>query len=365
MKKILLLLVFLSVGLSANAQPRHKTKNLIIVTLDGYRWKELFTGAEKALINNKKFTNNPKALKKKFWANSSQQRRKKLMPFFWNVIAKKGQIYGNRTLGNKVNVANPYWFSYPGYNEIFTGFPDKRINSNNYPANPNTNVLEFINKQPDFKRKVAAFASWDAFRRILNAKRSGFPVNDGYMNVKKNLNGKPLNEEQKALSFDQHNLPKIFGSERLDGTTYAIAKEFLKVNHPRVFYIGFGDTDDFAHQGHYGFYLRAAHYTDVMIKNLWDYLQSTPQYKNKTTLLITTDHGRGYGKEWTSHGSSIKHSNEIWFAVMGPDTPAAGEVKKQEQLYQKQFAQTMAHFLGRDFKADHPVGKRIKSVIKQ
>jgi hypothetical protein len=365
MKELLVtLLGVLLFSTTVCAQPHHKTKNLIIITLDGYRWQEVFTGADAGLINNKKFTDHPKALKQKFWAGTPKKRRKKLMPFLWNVVAKKGQIYGNRKPGNDVNVANPYWFSYPGYNEIFTGYPDKRINSNSYPANPNTNVLEFINKQPDFKGKVAAFASWDAFSRILNEKRSGFPVNDGYEDVKANLNGKPLTESQKELNFDQHNLPKIFGSERLDGSTYAIAREYLKVNHPRVFYIAFGDPDDFAHQGKYGSYLESAHYIDAMIRDLWNYLQSDSRYKNKTTLFITVDHGRGNGSQWTSHGSSIKHANEIWFAVMGPDTPAKGVMKTKEQIYQKQFAQTMAHFLGLEFKADHPVAKRIKSVVK-
>ena len=73
------------------------------------------------------------------------------MPFMCSVVAKKGQLYGNRTLGNKVNNANPYWFSYPGYNEIMTGYADTLINSNKYPANPNVTVLEYLNKQPKIK----------------------------------------------------------------------------------------------------------------------------------------------------------------------------------------------------------------------
>ena len=75
-----------------------------------------------------------------------QERRQKLMPFFWNTIATKGMLFGNRTIGNKVDVANPHWFSYPGYNEILTGYPDTAINSNEYPPNPHTNVFAFLNQ---------------------------------------------------------------------------------------------------------------------------------------------------------------------------------------------------------------------------
>lgn len=366
MKKLLSLILLLSVtvALPFQAEAQRQTENLVIVTLDGYRWQEVFTGADKALINNEEFTDDPETLMEKFGADTPRQRREILMPFLWNVVAKKGQIYGNRELGNNVNVANKYWFSYPGYSEIFTGYPDERVDSNSYPSNPNTNVLGFINKQPEFEGKVVAFGSWNAFSRILNEERSDFPVNSGYELVTENLNGEPLTETQKMLNDYQRHTPRFIGSERLDASTFAMAFEYLKVNKPRVLYIGFGDTDVFAHRGKYGMYLNAAHYTDAMIKKLWDYLQSTPQYKNKTTLLITVDHGRGYGTEWTSHGSSVDHTSDIWFAVMGPDTPSTGVMSDENQLYQKQFAQTMAYFLGLTFEADHPVADRIESVIE-
>ena len=67
--------------------------------------------------------------------SSALQSRKKLLPFFWNVIQQKGQLYGNRLYGNKVNVSNSYKFSYPGYNEIFTGYPDLYVNSNSAKNN--------------------------------------------------------------------------------------------------------------------------------------------------------------------------------------------------------------------------------------
>lgn len=48
--------------------------------------------------------------------------------------------------------------------------------------------------------------------------------------------------------------------------------------------------------------------------------------KNKTTLFITVDHGRGdiEKEKWTSHNNKIQDAHEIWFAVMGPDTPVRG-----------------------------------------
>ena len=111
---------------------------------------------------------------------------------------------------------------------------------------------------------------------------------------------------------------------RLDVFTHHYALEELKKNKPKVVYISYGETDDYAHEGHYDQYLKSARQTDAYIKELWDSLQSDPQYKNKTTLVITTDHGRGTHPKntWQHHGKSIVGAGEIWIAILGPDTPA-------------------------------------------
>ena len=142
-KHLVMRTVFVIVSLlfitSISAQ--HKTKNVILLSTDGYRWKELFGGADSALLFNKKYTSQDSSwLMQKYWAADATTRREKLMPFVWSEIAKHGQIYGNRDLGNLVNVKNKYWFSYPGRSETFTGYYDSLVNSNEYPDNPNVNV---------------------------------------------------------------------------------------------------------------------------------------------------------------------------------------------------------------------------------
>ena len=108
---------------------QRKTENLIIVTLDGMRWEEVFGGVDSAIIINKNFTRDSDEVIKNFWSDNVNERRKKLFPFLWTTVTTNGQLYGNRNVGCNVNNANPYWFSYPGYNEIFTGYPDTAVNS--------------------------------------------------------------------------------------------------------------------------------------------------------------------------------------------------------------------------------------------
>lgn len=336
-----------------------KAENIIIITLDGMRWQEVFGGADSLLINDSSFVHNRKDLRQKFWSASAEERRKKLFPFLWNTVAGNGQLYGNRWHNNKVNNANPYWFSYPGYNEIFTGFPDDSVNSNDKILNKNINVLEYLNQQPAFKGKVAAFTSWDVFDAIFNEPRAGFLVSSGFDTVK-----------IKSPAFDllnemQFNSPKPLGDGvRPDFITYSIAKEYVKQFKPKVLYIGFDETDDYAHEGKYDQYLYSAQMIDKWLNDLWNYIQAQPQYKNKTALLITTDHGRGdkIKKEWTSHGTKIADASEMWLAIMGPGIEAKGEMKSEGQYYQRQAATTIAALLGYQFKPQHPVMQPLVSV---
>lgn len=366
------LMMLLSAPLFAQ-KTTHKTKNIVLILIDGYRWQELFHGAEYDLLTSPKFnTMDSLQRMKEFWSDNVNERREKLMPFTWSYIAKHGQIYGDRDLGNDVNVKNPYWISYPGRAEVLSGFVDLKINSNNYGINTNPNILEFLNHQKGYEGKVATFACWSATGRCLNKPGSKMLINVPWINpgtdqmAWENIEGPHLTNQEILANEIQHYAPKIFGDdERLDFEVYALAKSYIQAKHPKVIYIDFGDTDEYGHEGKYDHYLLDAHNLDAMIGKLWNMMQKDPFYKDNTTFMIFPDHGRGLGDEWTSHGSGIPHSNETWFIVWGPDIKHLGEVKTHEQIYQEQYAATAAKVLGFNYQLkDHIPGKVIESVIK-
>lgn len=358
--KIVLVSV-LSLGAMAAFGQTRKTENVVLITLDGFRWQEVFHGADSSFMKQQQHLHDP-AVKDKYWRNTQAERRMALMPFMWSTIAKQGQLYGNRDLGSYVNVTNRMWFSYPGYNEILTGrADDARINTNDKIYNPNTNVLEFINQQPSFKGKVAAFTSWDVFPYIINDKRSGVVVSTGV----KPVEGKSLTEREKMMNQLINSIPNPLNDVRLDAFTFYYGMEYLKKNKPRVMYFAFDETDDFAHGGEYAAYLNAAHYIDGFIGELWTSLQSDPQYKGKTSLIITVDHGRGVDAEnWKHHGDKVPEADQIWLAVLGPDTTPAGEVKGAPQLYQRQVASTLAALLGLTFTSSSTPAEAIQPALR-
>ena len=82
-------------------------------------------------------------------------------------------------------------------------------------------------------------------------------------------------------------------------------------------------------------------------------MQSMPEYRDCTTLILTTDHGRGDNRiDWKNHGEKIENSEFIWMAVMGPDTPHT--IIKGTTVTQSQIAATVAACLGYDYPKEQP-----------
>jgi hypothetical protein len=347
--------------LVVSAQAQRKTENVILLMSDGLRWQEVFGGAESILLTKESGVNNIDAVKKKYWRDTPSARREALMPFFWSTVAKHGQIYGNRHLGSPAHVTNGMNFSYPGYNETITGFADPRIDSNNKFPNPNVSVFEWLNKKPAFKGKVAAFGSWDVFPFIFNRDRAGHVMIGAF----EPLTGvkSPTIELINKLKLKT---PLQWAGEPFDSLMSYQAFEYMKVKRPRATFIGFGETDEFAHEGKYEEYLNAARHFDEFVAELWDWIQSTPQYKDKTTLILTCDHGRGAAADggWKSHGAKVVGSEAIWIGILGPDTPALGERSGIPAVTQNQIAATLAALLGEDYNAAQPkAGAPIKDAL--
>ena len=349
--RVIIVALFCFMAASVFAQVL-KTENIIIITLDGYRWQELFEGADPRIINNPKYVNDTGVVSA-FGTGDENEKREKLMPFMWNVVAKQGQLYGNRNFRNKANCTNFYLISYPGYSEMLVGFPGA-ISSNKEKVNPNPTVLEYISKQAGYRDEVVAFTTWDAFPYILREKKSGIYVNAGKERAVGNLSAreKAINEELKTADH------------RTDQQTFDLAFEYLKKEKPRVLFLGFDGTDFHGHGGRYDEYLKSASEADRMIEALWKWTQLQPEYKDKTTFFITTDHGRGMGKNtWKTHKIVAPGSRHIWFAVLGPDTPAFGELKFKGKYYQKQVAKTLGAFLGMQFQPRRNSGEVIQTMV--
>jgi hypothetical protein len=163
----------------------------------------------------------------------------------------------------------------------------------------------------------------------------------------------------------QKQVPSPWHNVRLDAFTSGFAQEYILAYQPKVIYVALGETDDFAHQGNYPQYLRGANRADQFIAQLWTLLQTIEQYKGKTNLVITVDHGRGNSpKTWQHHGSAkaikgyldalnqyndgIPGADQVWLAAMGPDVKNLQEMQHKKSFSLDQVAATAIQLLSLD-----------------
>jgi len=341
-------------GAAASAgAPRWATRNVVLIVCDGLRWQEIFTGADPGLLNEEaggSWTPIP-VLRAAYWSDDVAERRAKLFPFVWGTLATQGQLFGNQLRGSVAHVTNPMWFSYPGYNEMSTGLADPRIDSNEYGPNPNVSVFEWLATRPAFAGKVEIFGTWETFHDIFNERRSHLPIRSGANLV----DGSDTSESGRLLSQLYRTTTRLEVSDPYDSFLSVALAKHLEKHRPRVLFVGFGDTDNFAHLGHYDMVLNAAHNFDTFLGALWTQMQSLPEYRGKTTFIVTADHGRGSGpEEWKEHGVEQKGSENVWIGVLGPDTPPLGERHDIPAVTQAQIAATVAAAVGEDYAAAKP-----------
>src|SRR6185503_18247213 len=75
--------------LGALALPgERKTENVVLVTYDGLRWQEVFSGADEVLLTKENGgVRDVQAERKAFWRDTPEARREALLPFLWGTVA--------------------------------------------------------------------------------------------------------------------------------------------------------------------------------------------------------------------------------------------------------------------------------------
>ena len=324
------------------------TEFVFLVSADGLRHQELFNGIDPRLSDDTHLESsgieNLEAFREQYWNEDSSARRHLLMPFFWSYLAGQGVILGNRDKGSAVHLKNPHRFSYPSYAEILNGQPQTAVDSNDRVFSPRPTLLEYLREElGGTPYKSAAFASWDVFNWITMHTEGNIYCNAGYEPPPLEMNAPEL-ERLSRLQFD---MKTPWDTVRHDAVTLGLAIAYVKQFKPNFLYLALGETDDWAHERRYDRMVQMIRLFDDALRDLWSTLQSTEPYRGRTTLVVTTDHGRGQGLEdWTSHGSEVPGSEETWIAVFGPDTPNRGELQNIPAYTQSHIAATILRFYG-------------------
>jgi hypothetical protein len=277
------------------------------------------------------------------------------MPFFWSLVTEHGSIAGEARLGSVVRLRNRHRFSYPGYAEMLLGEPhDAEITSNDAVQNPYATVLESVAARLKLAPgQVATFASWSVFRQISERTPGATFVNAGVAPLELRT------ADVQLMNVLQAEARTPWEGTRFDVFTFRHAMAYLASARPRMLYLAFDETDDWAHDGRYDRLLDAYARTDGYLRELWIWLQSQPDYRGRTHLLITTDHGRGHTPAgWRNHGKDVAGAEDVWIALVSPRIAKRGSWRDAPPLTTSQVAATLASWMGIDWNADHPKADR-------
>ncbi|MDP2727646.1 MAG: sulfatase-like hydrolase/transferase [Dehalococcoidia bacterium] len=109
-------------------------------------------------------------------------------------------------------------------------------------------------------------------------------------------------------------------ADTFDGEDDQVWQEVQRVmdkQQPSIIVINFPSTDKRGHEGDWDGYLGAIRNFDRIANELWNKIQSSSHYRNKTTLIITNDHGRS-DRDWRVHGDDTEGSHRIMLLALGP-----------------------------------------------
>lgn len=262
-----------------------------------------------------------------------------VMPFVWDTLVPGGVLYG---AGSNVRVSNGLNFSGPGYTELFTGAARADVTSNDDRRYGHRTVFEVVRAAAARSTDVAAFTSWTTQAR-LTATEGGTFVSQGPFEPLP----APLRDDARLArlatleSWVRHDDASL----RHDAFTHDLALAWLVRYRPTLLHIGYGETDVDAHARRYDRYLAMLHDVDRMLSELMHAVWADPVLAESTTLVITTDHGRGATPDdWTDHGRDVANAARWWFLASGAGVMPRGVVA--DAMLQAQTAPTILRLLG-------------------
>ena len=261
--------------LCAATGARAERPSVVLLTLDGVRWQELLRGTDPELGDGR------------------------VLPVFTRFhddLKTRGVFYPEARLSNAVAI------SLPAYASILSGrFSDCEGNGCGRTRVPT--LPEHLRAAGAFAATdLALFASWEKLPLAAERTPGHLVVNAAY---------EAFGGDHADLDAAQAAEPAPWEGARLDKYTLAHGLRYLRTHHPRFLTISLNDADEQAHRGDYPAYIEALRAYDRAIAEVAVTLAEMGADGRETTLIVTTDHGRGQRGGWRDHGHN-PDSERVW-----------------------------------------------------
>ncbi len=317
---------------------------VILVTLDGVRAEDVFDGADPSLRR----TVDVARLTRPF----------AVMPRTHQLIARGGVALGADRPGcGTVRTASGANVSLPGYLEIFTG----RTTSCRDNGCAQTERATVLDEAADAGLTVASIGSWNVLDHAVSRGNPGVFVETG---THRWPGTRPLADapfEQLVAAGERVGAYPGSGWYRPDAYTSAIALHYMKAASPAVFHVGLGDADEWGHRDDYAAYLAAIGKADAFIGELADLLDAMAEPGARTTVIVTTDHGRN--SDFRHHGPSSASSSRSFVLAFGARVEPQGIACASHDVTLADIAPTMRALVGLPADPARDSGRVIPEIV--
>ena len=303
-------------------------QTLVLFAVDGVRWRDVFEGVEEKRALEQ-------GLPRKRIVGAAA-----LTPNLHRLMAR-GAVLG--APGEPVGIAasGPNFVSLPGYMEMLTGRSPSGCLDNNCKRVTSPTIADEFAALPGVRPiDVGVIASWPGIGRAASREPSQITLSVG----------RTSGATRDRLRFDKHESQLLaegerdghgpgYGDFRRDTATAAIALYYLRKIRPRFLFIGLGETDEYAHHNNYGGYLDALHFADHVVGQVADELAALRREGRRTTLFVTTDHGRS--RHFVNHGAFAPESARTWLVAAGWGIEPCGETAPGHERHTANVAATL------------------------
>lgn len=254
---------------------------VIYITLDGVRWQDLYL-------------------------------TKDYFPLVWSKHAAHLKFYGAPNSGTASTVAS-IPISLPSYHSQTSGAVQACDGNECGRIAVETFLEALIRSQHWLKKDVATFSSWDKIELAVEHEEGTTFTNSG---------NKPVVDPESheadsvmALINEQQDADQPGSGTRYDKYTFAQALHYFTRYQPRFLWISLNDADELAHEEQLEEYQHSLLAYDRYLDTLFTRLNDL-DLDQQTMVIVTTDHGRGDGADWTSHGVEYPGSEHTWAFVL-------------------------------------------------
>jgi len=314
-----------SVGVRATEQP----VTIVIVTLDGVRWHEVFEGVDAKLAAEHDMP------------QSAVVSARELLPNLYAIIDSHGSALGAPGHGAAISASGPDFLSLPGYAEMLSGRSVTGCANNQCAGVAAHTIIEQLSSgaaRPD--ADVAAVTSWGEIAKVTSYGSCRAAVSSGrHGGSNREIFGRDR-EGAELLSLAE-NAPRGLGDAdfRPDALTADLGIHYLKTQAPRFLFLGLGEPDEFGHMNDYAGYLESLRRADARIAEIDAELQRLAASGTRTALFITADHGRA--DNFVDHGEKYPESARVWLVASGSALNARGFVVAPSERRLADLAPTM------------------------